>query len=181
MSDAMTDMYRDAERDRHFDAYLKSVKEYLENPKTENLVKVLEAAENTDNVHGGYWGGTTNLRKYVEKLLAQLRANDKEAWTKFLSMLLANKHPIFQEFKAMSPFKDKLLILVDYGCGFVTMKSELQNMLDECISQGKNLKTYDADKYLVALPMPDLGKAEVKWLHCGYLGAKGPRKADEKR
>lgn len=181
MSDAFTDMARDNERARNFDAYLKSVKEYLENPTTENLAKALEAAENMDSVRGGYWSGKTNLRKNAEASLAELRANDKKAWTKFLAMLLENEHPMLQEFKSMSPFKDKMLIFVDYGCGFVHLKGELQSMLDQYIRQNKNLRIYDGDKYLVALPMPDLEKTEVEWVHCGYLGAKGPRKADENK
>lgn len=179
MSDALTDIGRDEERRRNFDEYLANVKKYLENQTAENLAKVLKTAEDTDSVRGGYWSGKTNLRKNAEASLAELLANDKKAWTKFLSMLLANEHPMFQELKAMSPFKGKMLIFVDYGCGFVHLKGELQSMLDTYIRQNKNLRIYDGDKYLVALPMPDLEKTEVEWVHCGYLGAKNPRKADE--
>lgn len=180
MSDALSDIAADERRGRNFASYLSCVKEYLLNPTKENFKKAVEGARNTDSVSRGYWGGRTYLSKDIKNHLKKLQKGDKEEWAKFLSRLRGSSWDYrLQEFKKLSPFKDKFVLFVDYGRGFVTIKGELESLVSQIVRQGKNWKTYDADDYFIAIPKPDVKEAETFWLRCGIMGVNGPREVEK--
>lgn len=175
MSDALTDIARDQERGRLFDEYLESLRLYLIDPTQESKNKVLALASRTDSVSRGYFGGRTNLKEETEKRIDSLQQGNEEAWAKFL-FSLEDRH-VFQIFKALSPFANKLVIAVDYGCGFVNFHGDVESLIEDIVRKNKGWKTYDTDDYLVVLNKPNINKAEVHWVGCGILGQKGPRKS----
>ncbi len=173
MSDALTDIARDEQRGRLYGSYPEALKAFLTNPTDENKKEVIRMAEETDSVKGGYWGGRTSLSNDVETTISKLQEGDKTVWAKFL-FSLKDQHD-FQAFKLLSPFADKLLIAVNYGCGFVNFHGELEPLIASIIRDGKGWKTYDADDYVVALDKPDTENAEVFWVKCGILGVSEAR------
>lgn len=84
---------------------------------------------------------------------------------------------IYRRLKAISPFRDSFFIKVDYGCGFVTFRGELEEFFTKFIKEKKGWKTYDCDKYLVVLPVPKTKEIEVIWLSSS-VNPDGPRPAE---
>jgi hypothetical protein len=178
MSDGITDSYRDQRRAEDYEYFLDCLVGYLEKQIGENLVAVKKAAAATDAVPRGLMSGRTNLSDGLDGLLEKLLEKDERMRGK----LLFSAHNIypptaFEKLKGLSPFKNRLLVWVDYGIGFVNLRGELQGLIDKAIARGRNMKIYDADKYLLTLPESVLNRTEVIWLDCGYLGIKEPRKA----
>lgn len=174
MSDALSDIARDERRSSRAADYLRSLLEFLQEPSDERRGIVVAMAANVDRVPRGYNGSKTNWSKDLSQRLDLLVAGDKNAWAKFL-FSLSEQH-IVNLFKAISPFAGKMLISVDYGCGFVHIGGDIQPFLDRLIGWDNNCKTYDADKYMVIMNQPDLSDAEVHWLACGIVGVDGPRR-----
>jgi hypothetical protein len=167
MSDGLTDVARDQRRGRCYDEYLESIRVFLGDPTDENRQKALLGAKNTDAVPSGYFGGRTELESKAEALLADLQGGDKSAWAKFLFSLKDSRD--FRIFKEISPWKDQLLIAVDYGCGFVHFHGDIEPFMRSIIN-GKDMRTYDADDYLVVLPKIAVEETEVFWVRCGASG-----------
>ena len=181
MSDGITDSYRDQRRGECYDEFLESLAGYLENKTQENLRVLRMAAESVDGVPRGLMTGQTNLAQGLDQVIGRLAENDQRTWGELLLIAVDRYHKdTYKRLKKLSPFTGKILIGVDYGCGFVTLKGETQQALDQIIGGRDNLKTYDTDKYLVVLPESVLAKAKVVWLRCGYLGIKEPRKARQR-
>ncbi|MDD5099120.1 MAG: hypothetical protein PHP35_02150 [Candidatus Colwellbacteria bacterium] len=173
MSDALTDLARDEERDRCISKYLEAVCYFLKDQTDDNKRIAVEAARGADEVPKGFFGGQTSLAKNIEELLEKLASGDKQAWAKFLFGLGETGHD-FHILKSLSPFAGKLLISVDYGCGFANFRGEVESLIFSIIHEGKGWKTYDADDYLIALPMPNTAEAEVFWIQCGIFGPEIP-------
>ena len=178
MSDGITDSYRDQRRCECYDDFLESLADYLENKTDENLKELKSATKSVDDVPLGLMTGSTKLVQGLDKMLAQLLAQDKRTWGALL-LTVVGSYPnnTFIKLKAMSPFAGQVLISVEYGIGFVHLGGELESFLGNIIANQKNLKTYDADKYLVNIQESALAKAKVTWLGCGYYQIKEPRKA----
>ena len=178
MSDALTDIARDQRRGRNYYGFLTLLTDYLEKKADDKelLGQVIEAAKDTDAVGGGYWGGRTQLSVSLEERIRLLRESDRTEWAKLLAQT-SSEPSVYQRLKAISPFPAALLVQVDYGCGFVTFKGELEEFFAKLIRNQKGWQTYDCDEYLVVLPMPDTKEAEIIWLNCdsGISGGKGPR------
>lgn len=175
MSDALTDISRDQERGRRYDTFLKALKAYLKEPTPDNRGEVVRLAQETDEVVGGYFGGRTRLAEDIEKKLDLLSGGDRAAWAKFLFSLHDTRD--FKDLKKLSPFAGKLLVVADYGIGFVTFRGDVENFVDSIIQGDKGWRIYDADKYVVVMDQPDRSKAEVFWVGDGR-GRKDPKKAE---
>lgn len=181
MSDGITDSYRDQSRAEEYEKFLGRLADYLENPNEEKLAVLKLAGEQTDRIPRGLMSGQTDISSRMENLLAKLFENDERVWGK----LLLNAHGDFPEksfyrLKKLSPFRDQILLEVDYGIGFVTLRGDFQELIDKTINTAHNMKIYDGDKYLVVIPADVLKEAKVVWMECGISGVKAPRKAREK-
>lgn len=181
MSDGITDSYRDQRRTEYYEAFLKLLAVYLEQQTDENLRKLKSAAGSVDDVPRGLITGQTDLVKCLDDMLAELLATNKRRWA-LLLLTAINMYPqaTYLRLKAMSPFAGKILIQVDYGMNFVTIRGELQYFLDRIIQRERNMKIYEGDDYLVTFPESAMDNVEVEWLRCGIYGVKGPREARKK-
>ncbi|MEK7151092.1 MAG: hypothetical protein AAB784_00045 [Patescibacteria group bacterium] len=177
MSDGITDSYRDTRRGELYDDFLLALADYLAKKTEANLTLLKKTANLVDDVPRGLMSGRTNLAQGLDDMLNKLLAQDKRTWGKLLGTAL-NTYPtkVYKRLKCMSPFDGQVLIAVDYGIGFVNLHGDIQNFLDHYIQRDKNMKIYDADKYIVAIPESALTQSDVTWLHCGYFGVKEPRK-----
>lgn len=177
MSDALTDIACDQRRGRLYGSYLEALKAFLTNSTAENRSEVIKMAKETDSIRGGYWGGQSSLSENIEEIISKLQEGDKDTWAKFL-FSLKDLHD-FRKFKLFSPFADKLLIAVDYGCGFVSFHGELEPFIASLIHSDRSWKTYDADDYIIALDEPNTEDVEVFWVSCGIGGVSGPREVEK--
>lgn len=201
MSDALTDISRDGQRAGNFAYFLTALQNWLADSNKKNFKKVIEAAKKTDAVRRGYWDGQTSISVDIEERLKKLKNGDMAAWAKVLSWIINDNQGYFLELKKFSPFNDKLLFMVNYGHGFMDVHAEpgapfkLSNWVINRIIASKNMKTYDADDYLIALDkrinpykLCDLADSDnqrkydqilqtidVIWLSCGIFEINGPR------
>ncbi|NCN07580.1 hypothetical protein GW933_02690 [Candidatus Falkowbacteria bacterium] len=173
MSDALTDMARDERRSRLFNDYLNSLRLFILDPTEENKVAVVKSVSTVDDVPRGFCGVRTSLARDIEDKIELLKKGDKQAWSKLLFSL--KDSPEFNVFKAISPFAGKMIIAVDYGCGFVHFYGDVEPLVNNIIKSDNGWTTYDADDYLVVLDAPDTNSAEVHWIGCGISGVNGPR------
>ena len=180
MSDGITDSYRDQRRAECFANFLLRLVVFLEDGSSsvEKLELLKQAASQTDDVPRGLMSGQTSLSEGLNTLIANLQKKDERTWGNLLMTAHGDLPDIsFYRLKKLSPFKDKILLQVDYGCGFVTLRGDFQNFIDNLIRFDKNLKVYDADTYLITLPKETMNEVTVVWLKCGISGVRGPRKA----
>lgn len=180
MSDGISDSYRDQERGERYEYFLKVLAEFLEKSDAPSCPALEAAAKDLDRVPRGLITGRTNISAGLSVMVKKLREGDERTWGGLLLSAVSNyPRDVFNRLKAISPFKDKVLISVDYGCGFVTLEGEFESFLAEFIAKDNGLKVYDADDYLVAVDKDVLKNAKLVWLRCGIGGVKGPRKANE--
>ena len=146
---------------------------FLSNPTTENKkLAVTIIIRDSERFRDKQLSGGMSPISSAEKagaFLENLQKGDKQTWTWTFAMLRDSQHD-FTIMKALSPFKDQTLIVVDYGCGFVSLHGDIQPLLDSIIHGDNNMKIYDADKYLVALPKIVAAGSEVHWQGCGASG-----------
>jgi len=177
MSDGLTDIARDQRRGIEHVSYLGCLLDYLKNPSEANYIKIEKASEATDDVPRGYFGGRTKLTKGLKERVEKLKQGDKREWARLLWVFI-DSGKLYREFKEISPFKGKLLLKVDYGRGFVNIKSE---ELDEILRK-RDFKTYDCDDYLIAVDVSeDSEKIDVEWARCGISGQDCPRNSEGKK
>ena len=181
MSDGITDSYRDQRRAECYEKFLCWLADYIENPTEESLASLKLAGEQTDRIPRGLMGGQTNIASGLENLLAKLLEGNERFW----GGLLLSAHggcpdESFRKLKKVSPFKDKIIIGVEYGIGFVNLIGEAKELFDRIIGKEQNMKIYDGDTYLAAIPKDVLKDTQIVWLKSGVSGVKGPRKAKEK-
>jgi len=184
MSDALTDIARDETRGKLISEYLDCLLTYLKKPTKKNHRQVMKSAQQADDIPRGYFGSPTNLSKQLDDELEKLKQGDKTMWARFLAGFKETSSGIYKEFKQLSPFSNKLLIKIDYGMGFSTIKTEGFEEQAHRHLREQDYKAYDCDKYLLSLPISggDLEKlfrsSDIIWLGCGRLGQMTPRKRD---
>lgn len=180
MSDAFSEIAADRRRSREHSSFLSLLTNYLENGGDDKklLGQVIEAAKHTDAVGRSYWGGSTQLSVGLENRVKFLKEGDRTEWARLLAQT-SREFSVYGRLKAISPFPESLLVNVEYGSGFVTFEGELEEFFAKLITSQKGWETYDCDKYVVILSMPDTKESEVVWLNCGISGVKGPRVVKE--
>ena len=149
MSDALTDMNRDIERANLTEGFIEALAEYLSNPTDEGRQKVFACAEDVDNLRRGYWTSKTNLHSYIEKNLDNLIVGDKEAWMSLLFRFTGYRK--YKKLKELSPFKDTILLIADYGYGFVTFEGEIESEIYTAL-RDRGYKAYHGEAYIIVLP-----------------------------
>jgi hypothetical protein len=82
MTDALSEIARDQERDGNFGIYILNVFKFLNNSTTENYLSLNDSAKNVDSVRGGYWnpGYKTKLENGLVKFLIKLENRNQKAW-----------------------------------------------------------------------------------------------------
>lgn len=161
MSDALTDIARDQERARAFEAFLEKLTEYLSSPTEAAREVVVKYAQYVDAIAGGYLSGKTNLASFVRNNLEGLVNQDRKAWARVLKMALDST--FYYQLKDMSPFRGKVMLIVDYGIGFVTFEGEIEDWAYRLLRR-EGYKTYEGDTYAVFVPEEALAECEVELL-----------------
>ncbi|MBI4160486.1 MAG: hypothetical protein HY506_01100 [Candidatus Yanofskybacteria bacterium] len=177
MSDGITDSNRDARRGELYDQFLRALANYIKDKTEENLDNLRQAAESVDDVPRGLMSERTDLASGLNKILAALISNDKKVWGSLLLIAAGRNESEYRRLKKLSPFADDIIVGVDYGMGFVNLRGDVQHFIDDIISRDKNMKIYDADRYLLAIPKSSFSGVEVVWLRCDKYGVKESRKA----
>src|SRR4030042_4846610 len=158
MADAMTAAARDDRIYRFYTAFIDLLIEFLKNPAEDTLQKAIKASRSVaaDRISGAYWGNGSFLKSEVEveERLKKLVAGDEDAWLATLAMVAGEKMRL-ADLKALSPFKDFIFILVNYGDGFVALEGAIKSLVSSFIGEGMGWQTYRGVKYAVALPKPD--------------------------
>lgn len=179
MSDALSDIATDERRTRNYDTLLENLLNYLKEPSDESHQQIVEAAKNTDSVGQGFWGGRTDFSNGLEERLQKLREGDKTVWAKTLVEVSTNNNRMYPKFKQLSPFKDQVLLFIDYGCGHHARAKILEFGEDEIAKkiQDENFMTHDCDKYILALPISEdiINQGNVFHIRSGYYPQKPPR------
>jgi hypothetical protein len=130
MSDAMTGIARDQNREHLHNVYLFKLAEHLVDRDSRTVDEVREAAAEVDYVGRGYWGGRTQLGKAVEQRIALLTQADKMTWAE---LLLQVKHSekaarnngsfkkwgcgLYDKLRSISPWPGVGVVLVPYMYG----------------------------------------------------------------
>lgn len=180
MSDALTAIARDKERNKNCCHFLNLLARYLKKEAEDEklLNQVIKAAEKTDAVKGGYFGSQTHFSKGLKERIHLLKKDDEAEWVKLLIQGDLEKS-LYRRLKAISPFPNSILILVDYTRNAIYLNGEIGEFITEIIEKNAGYKTYDCDRYAVILPKPEIKKAKVIWRSCGIMGIGGPRKIKE--
>jgi len=177
MSDALTDLARDGRRAELYKEFIGKLTEYLKNNNEETFEELETLAARLDSVPRGYWNGQTTILEGLPKFVASLKDNDEKVWGSLL-ISLSNDWEysrLYKELKELSPFKDKILISVNYGCGFVNFRGDLESVCNRIISKENNMRTYDADHYLLVLPEESFKNVKVLWQGCGIMSPDVPK------
>jgi hypothetical protein len=172
LSDALNDIEKDITRVKLMNKFLEKITQYLSSPTDNAKTEVLESAKEVDDVPYGYFGGGTEMASFVEKNIDRLKNKSPKAWGKLLRIAIGTQY--YRQLKELSPFKGKIMLVVDYGCGFVNFGGEIENVISQLLTH-KGYKTYDCDKYAVFVAEETFKNADVQWIDCGILGVKGPR------
>ena len=176
MGDAFTDIAKEQRQADGVRGFLEVVADYIESPSKENFDRVAGYGYEAAGFIYGYNARKQLLVVDLKEVLDKLSHGDERQWGRILQLAEGSPHH-YGRLKSISPYADKLLVVVDYGSGFVSLHGDIQAFFDGVIAEGKNWKTYDCDKYMVVLDKPDPDKTEVVWLDSGYCLPKitGPR------
>lgn len=162
MSDALTDISRDQQRASAYHRYLVAIIHWVESGHgAEQRTAVKEAAEATDLVRGGYWGGGTNISGRIEERLTALETGDPQQWGRLMMEASDEWNPeVKSRLQAASPWKDGALVFADYGIGFVHYQGALDRLIMKAI-EARGGTTFHGEKHLLILPADILDQAEV--------------------
>lgn len=158
LSDALTDINRDFDRAELVEKALERLVEYLVNPSDEAKSVLFETAKKADDIEGGYWGSKTRLLPFLRKNLGKLLSKDETVWATLL--LMAYGFPRFTRLKKISPIREKVMLVADYGYGFVNFIGEFEDAISDLISR-HGYPTYQGKGYLILLPQAALKNANV--------------------
>jgi hypothetical protein len=146
VSDGCTDAYRAQREHEDHESYVAAIAEYVGgDEEAKSLVMRFSKAKDKEK---------------TERMLAELRAGDREAWMRLLHASRGTYH--LRKLHDVSPFKDKILFVLDYGTGGRGLCINEVIGFDKMI-EANGMCTHDCDKYLVAV---DPSALDVRWLWC---------------
>lgn len=158
MSDAFTDEVRDGRRSMLKYKFYELMLEYLRGKKTKaQRSKIKATAKKADEVIGG-WSDKTNLSEDLDEEIEKLSIGDKNQWAELLSRVMESD--LFAKFKALSPFKDSLIVQVDID-STISVEGEIKRLLYEIIKKNK----YEPGKSLAGtyvLVLPELKEKDCE-------------------
>lgn len=93
------------------------------------------------------WSGRGD--KFVSSAISKLIDGDLEEWSLLLTEVV--KSTWLLQFKKISPFADRTIVLADYGHGFVNYYGEWDQFISSELRK-KGLGAYNGQKHLILLP-----------------------------
>ena len=171
MSDGCYDGWAHSQECERYENFLKTLAFYLKKcEKDSDTEKDLQ-----DLVHAMQRTETVIKAEDIDSLTV----NDHETWFKlFAEMIRKNvcKY-VYKELKSLTPFKDSLIIVADYGMDCLRVPVyDVEEFVAKAVKI-KGLKIGDCDKYLVVLQEANPEHAYVEWID-NSNGTKGPRKEE---
>lgn len=154
MSDALTDIARDQERNERYRIFLETLANYLKDPVEKNYDLLKKAAEDVDEVRGGYWSGRTKIASNLKERTENLLNKNIEEWSKLLDSVYGTE--FYKKFRSISPFKNKTLIFIEehraYSEGKDIRIEFFANMIEEKIKEIRPKESFYSPKYVLILP-----------------------------
>jgi hypothetical protein len=152
MSDALSDIARDERRGRAFSECLYNLANYLEKPSKITYSALRKSAEETDSVHGGYWGGgNTNLNNELIPFLRNLHKNDITTWVNLMDKA-KDCYSEKKRLKSLSPVKDFVIFPINYH---INELGDFTNIVYNLILQnGEDIS--GSNKYFLLIPQNQL-------------------------
>lgn len=92
MSDAMTDIARDSDRERLACKVFIAMLTFLEDETDENHKAMMDACKEMDSIPSGYWGGRTNSADTIANKIKRLKAGDDSLWCDLYADLYHYSH-----------------------------------------------------------------------------------------
>jgi len=169
MSDALSDIAKDSERARLITEYFNTLVEFASGRAGEQEVR--DAASSASGGRHGYFSGPVDLESEIEEVIEGIKNRDKQIWAKVLWKAFGYYN--YRSLAKLSPFRDEVIVRVDYGVGFASYESYPDSLLPKSIIDNaikdKDWVTYDCDDYLVVFDGNEVD--EVYWIRCGtYYG-----------
>lgn len=159
MSDGASEIARDQDRHSAYERYLAALADWYVLRTDESLVALRAAAEATDSIRGGYSTGSTKLAARLDRLLQSLAEGNLTAWGRLL-LGAASYLEVSERLRSLSPFGDRILVLADYGLGFVHLRGEIEAAVAAKIREAGG-SPYAGEDYIIALPREALQGATV--------------------
>ena len=133
MSDALTDIARDQERDSARKHYHTVLADWLENPTDDLHAKMMAAAAEVDSIRRGYFSGQTDLASRAATRAEKLKAGDELEWARLLTPLVQEgqhnwKGQVEERLYNLSPFKGRLLVCKHQGFGFDSYHADINKI-----------------------------------------------------
>ena len=94
-------------------------------------------------------------------MVCGLRDNHSEGWVKFLYKILSHSryHFLYQEFKSLSPFADKILLVIERHWLGYSARSLLFSDIEAFVDSGKGWIVDDKkETYILVLDKPKVSK-----------------------
>lgn len=133
MSDGMSEIARDQERQSARDIYHRTLADWLESPTAELHAKMMAAAAAVDSVRRGYFTGETDLVSRAAARAEKLKAGDELEWARLLTPIVQQgahnwEGEIENRLYNLSPFKGRLLICKHQGYGFSSYHADINKI-----------------------------------------------------
>jgi len=152
--------------DKEHAAYLQSLIQYLREPSRMLREKVGKKAKDADTTHKNCYGLRTYFSKGLRSRLTKLQCEERREWAVLLYANFENEYR--NDLKAISPFKDSALFVVDYGSNLPQMRDENNDYLHaeaegsfkEAIER-RGWETYNGNIYLIVCDSPLLSNGET--------------------
>lgn len=140
MSDALTDIARDQERQSAQEQYQHALAAWLENPTPDLHAKMMAAAAEVDSIRRGYFTGQTDLVSRAATRAEKLKDGDEIEWARLLTPLVKDgshnwEGEIAHRLYNLSPFKGRLLICKHQGFGFDSYHADINKVFSAAQEQ----------------------------------------------
>lgn len=126
MSDGMTEGYRMSDEAHAFQSFLEGVATYLKTPNRDNLKNVKKMRFD----FGKYSGSWPKKGPALIAQINRLRRQNEDEWAALLADCISERvGKVTNLLKALSPFKDSGIAVIDYDMGGVIVKGEISSIL----------------------------------------------------
>lgn len=157
MSDGMSDMARESREADAAASYLRQLVKHLGNPSELSRKAIIALGLGLPN---SWRYGYGNFRRdewprFMKKNLAKLEAGDKAAWSQLLRLALESSPASYRRLKKVSPFKNRLLLFIDYdgGSAEALLTGDVSRLLSGKATSEEVVDgvTYSRSPYLIAV------------------------------
>lgn len=139
--------------DALYKRFTQALLDYLENPLVAHaatIIGLVDAAKPLTAHKPGYDVDDFN-HDNVRECLWHLGASDERQWTQLLDVLNDLRSREYSQFKAYSPFADKMIIFFDYVGGTATLKPEFEFTVTDELCRVIDVHAFPGNAYALVL------------------------------